>query len=524
MKYLWDNLTYLQKLSLISLFLFIISLPFGILLLQKPTKLPSKATATSSQDVKVLVLNYFPLDVSGTKLDKSITDSNKTLEEARSWTATFTQQGIEKLTEATRYHGYKDPSAQPYLRYSVLETKEFLKPTPKNPNHNKPDYKKILTGDVNICDYVDNRGVKQVWMWSYHFGDIAPDESNMSMGTRSKSFWDTLDYVDISNSNRINDMPICQNTYTLYNYNYERALGELLENHGHQLEILFDWLQWWVISRYKEVYFLGQDPPVVARCGWIHSPPNTTAEYDWNNPKEVLSSCEDWKPDDPDRGGTSKLVSCHTWQGASCDGDGGVAFKVWWMQNMPGYNNGIVCRNGGTVKNWWEFYGDLDSALASHGRNLINGNCLSYSAGVAGTTPTPTPTSTNTASPTPTPTPTSSPSPTPTTIPSSRSPIPTPTPSPTTTPEATPSSTATPTPEATSPASQVTNTANNIVDAVKNIGKIGKQPVQEVPDSATTQQSTQAPVDIIKSTPRVVVTLYREVLKLFQLFLNLFKI
>lgn len=522
MKNLWDNLTYLQKLSLISLPIFVISIPLGILLLQKPTKLPSKATAPSSQDVKVLVLNYFPLDATGTKLDKSITDSNKTLEEARNWTATYTQQGIEKLTEATRYHGYKDPSSQPYLRYSVLETKEFLKPTPKNPDHNKPDYKKILTEDVNICDYVDNRGVRQVWMWSYHFGDIAPDESNMSMGTRSKSFWDTLDYVDISNSNRINDMPICQNTYTLYNYNYERALGELLEDHGHQLEVLFDWVHWWIISRYKEVYLSGKDPPTVARCGWIHSPPNTTAEYDWNNSKEVLSSCEDWKPDDPDRGGTSKLVSCHTWQGANCDGDSGVAFKVWWMQNMPGYNNGIVCRNGGTSKNWWEFYGDLDSALATHGRNLIDGNCNLFPAGAAGQTPTPTPTPTRTASPTstPTPTPTSSSGPMSTTSLSSPTPTPTSSPTPTTTPEGTSSPTATP--EANSPISQATNILNNVVDAVKNIGKTEKQSVQEAPNSTTTPQLTQIP-SATRSVLEVVITLYQEVLKIFQLFLNLFK-
>ncbi len=362
----WQRLTRNQKFALISLFVLLLALPAGVYLSQKTQIFNPKATETkqsdqqsSPMDVKVLVLNYFPLDSSGTQLDFAVTGSTKTLEDVRNWTNTYTQQGITKLTDASKYHGYKNPSSSAYLNYSVLETKEFLKTIPKNPDYNKPDYNKILTDDVNICDYVDNRGVRQVWMWGYHYGNIAPDESNMAMGRNSQNFWNNTSYGDISNSNQINDMPTCQNTYTLYNYNFERNLGELLEDHGHQIEQLFKYIDN-VMWENRFVQPFGQKPPTVNHCGWIHSPPNTVKEYDWGNTTDVLSDCENWKPDGS---GEAQTVNCHTWQGESCPTDGGVAFKAWWMQNIPGFNNNLTFQ-GRNLRNWWEFYGDLDSALA----------------------------------------------------------------------------------------------------------------------------------------------------------------
>ncbi|MBI4439214.1 hypothetical protein HY640_04740 [Candidatus Woesearchaeota archaeon] len=325
---------------------------------------PSQVQAIN---VPVLVIKYFPVDPSGQKLDIAVAGTDADLAGVRSFVDSITNQGIQKLTEGTKYHGYKDGSATPTLNYYVTDTKEFLSPLPVSSfevpwNQGKgiyrPDYRKILS-DINVCDYVENRGVRQVWLWGYHYGSIEPVESDMSMGTNSRQYWNFPGYGDVSNSERTDDLPVCKNTYVLYNYNFERGLGELLEDHGHQIESLYGFIDPVLWQTFKSPF--GQQSPTVNRCGWTHSPPNTVADYDWANEADVLSDCEDWKPEGT---GQAKVVDCHTWYGQSCLNDGGAGFKVWWMQNIPGMNNGLVY-NGKSVKNWWIYYGDIDAALAA---------------------------------------------------------------------------------------------------------------------------------------------------------------
>ena len=137
------------------------------------------------------------------------------------------------------------------------------------------------------------------------------------------------------------DLPKCDKTYTVYDYNYGRAVAMALENHTHQLERVFSYVD---NSLFWDKFVGNQNNP---RCGWTHYPPNGESDYDWLNKKEVLSDCEDWNSDGT---GEKKIVSCHTWsEGENCANDEGYSFKVWWMQNMP--------------QNWWDFIGNFDKAV-----------------------------------------------------------------------------------------------------------------------------------------------------------------
>lgn len=316
----------------------------------------SSSTYVSTQSVNILELKFFPLDSSGTKLNPAIAGTNDDLSNIREKVNNFTLQGLNKLTEGTKYHGYKNTNVPPAIKYNLVDSKEFLTALPVSSNEipwkkgqrvYRPDYKKILN-DLNICDYVDNKEVKQVWLWGYHFGNIEPVESNMSMGKLSQSFWNHGTFGDVSNSEQIDDLPVCNKTYVLYNYNFTRGLGEMLEDHGHHLESVMafiDKAMWW--------------DTFVKSCGWTHVPPNTSTDYDWRNEREVQSDCEDWKPQG---GGEIKTISCHTWYGSTCLDDSGTGFKVWWMQNVPGLNNNLSYQ-GQQLRNWWEFYTDFDLAL-----------------------------------------------------------------------------------------------------------------------------------------------------------------
>lgn len=321
--------------------------------------LPALSLAADFQ-VPILELKFFPLDPSG-NLDASETEITSTLPAIRTRVQTMSQDTLNALNRSTVY--VKDPSAQSSIAYSIYETREFLIPVPKTSSFGgtKADHIKIL-GELNVCNFVDNLGVKEVWIWMYHTGQVAPVESNMSMGQVSRPFWTHSTHGDISNSGGVNDLPICQKTYTVYDYNYGRGPGEAVHNRGHQLERLFgfadDYLFRNLFSRP-----IGQTGGVVNGCGNTHFPVNGQSDYDYANTLQVLTNCSDWHPDGS---GSVETVNVNAWNTIN---DPQLGWLVWWMQRMPGRGNNLVY-NGRPLRNWWELMGDFDAAMALGGRTL----------------------------------------------------------------------------------------------------------------------------------------------------------
>ena len=81
---------------------------------------------------------------------------------------------------------------------------------------------------------------------------------------------------------------------------------------------------------------------------------NAKEDYDWGNLEYVLTDIEDWTPDGS---GEKKSINCTRW---NCDS---LTWFVYWMQNLPGADNGLTYR-GHALTNWWTFIGDFDSAMA----------------------------------------------------------------------------------------------------------------------------------------------------------------
>ncbi len=289
--------------------------------------------------IPTLVISYFP--VADGRLNRTITgDVGAPLAEIRRHTTKTTGRVIQALETGSAYHGYKDPLAQPCLRYQIVETIEYLEalPTWPKPGHHVPmtDYNAIMER-VDIKYWVEERGVKEVWLWGYHGGVIDLWESNMA-GPRG----------DISNSDRDpRDLPVLSKSYTVYHYNYGRGVSEAVEDHMHQIE---------AVLRHVDPHlfwdkFVGR--PGEGRCGWAHYPPNGERDYDWANRKYIETDIEDWRPD----GGGQKIrLNCERW---NCDS---LSWFIYWMQNLPGLNNGISYR-GRLLTNWWTFIGDFDRAM-----------------------------------------------------------------------------------------------------------------------------------------------------------------
>jgi hypothetical protein len=325
------------------------------------TVTPSNQTAadnaapTLPMKIPVLVIKYFP--VKGNRIDLSITgDWDVSLEETRLKTDNQTQVLIHALQEGSRYHGYKNIQARPSLAYEVVDEIEFLEPMPTipRPGHRVPftDYRKIMER-VDIKKWVEQRGVKEVWIWGYHGGVLVLWESNMA----------SL-YGDISNSNRDpNDLPVLESTYTVYHYNYQRGVSEATENHMHQIEAVLNFVdgrdrtppdKWLELLFWGK--FVGSDRShkiVRPGCGWAHYPPNGEQDYDWANKRFVETDIEDWRPDGT---GKKQRMNCERWGGDS------LRWFVYWMQNIPGADNGLSY-NSRPLTNWWIFIGDFDYAM-----------------------------------------------------------------------------------------------------------------------------------------------------------------
>jgi len=289
--------------------------------------------------VPVLVIAYFP--VNNNRIDPRVTgDVDAPLDAIRRHTGQTTQAVIRALEAGSAYHRYKNPAAQPSLHYQIVDTLEFLEPLPlwSKPGHRLPmtDYNAIMQR-IDIRTWVEGRGVKEVWLWGYHGGVIDLWESNMAGP-----------YGDISNSDRdAHDLPVLDQTYTVYHYNYGRGASEAVEDHMHQIEAML---------RHVDPHlfwdkFVGK--PGEGRCGWAHYPPNGMRDYDWRNRNPVWSDIEDWRPDG---GGEKQQITCDRWNGDS------LAWFIYWMQNLPGADNGLRYK-GRRLTNWWTFVGDWDGAV-----------------------------------------------------------------------------------------------------------------------------------------------------------------
>jgi hypothetical protein len=319
--------------------------------------------------IPVVILRYLPT-TDGIKVDPAETGWSSTLADLKDRIDRMTIQTKYMLEEATRFRGYRNPEMAPSIGYQVIDIvtvyEEFPKghAVPWNPGVYFPEYNQILTRG-NAAHYVNDLGVKEFWIWGYHYDDIEQPESNMSSPLTG----------DISNSSRFNDdLPILAHTYTVYGYNFTRSACESVHNHGHQLEAILshaDVLQ----NGNSDLFwkqFVGQDASgafITGRCGWTHMPPNTTEHYNYWSMDLVQSDIEDWTPDGS---GTSTWVNADTWGGLSYNWPDGVApddlvqaqWYIYWMQNMPGYGNGIP-HGADNMTNWWVFTADWDGSIAA---------------------------------------------------------------------------------------------------------------------------------------------------------------
>jgi hypothetical protein len=162
--------------------------------------------------------------------------------------------------------------------------------------------------------------------------------------------------------------------FIMMGFNYERGVAEMLHSNGHRSEsILSETFGGWDITksrtdweRFTHNTFQSGD----AACGSIHYPPNGEADYDYANPRTVMSTANDWLNNFPNLTGASSPVDRESWGGP----DYHRTFMNWWYEHLPhvdGMNNhdGLIRLN-----NWWPYLFDLNSYEESGGDHVRGGS------------------------------------------------------------------------------------------------------------------------------------------------------
>lgn len=234
----------------------------------------------ASYDLNVLVIKYFHINASG---DTTFDPNIKTALEANWWSdrdnyAKTVQSVADQVSamkmaaeDGSAYLKYKSAAAQSALRYHIVDTKEKFEAVPFLPN-GYLDYNSIMKAN-NICDYVNNKGVREVWLLKGAHKDAYNHFESKMAGP----------FGNVSNGSPYSypgDMPVCNHTYRVYTHTYDRwdLFGEVW---GHQIEVEMEY-----ISRY------GSGPDLFSRFQTLCHDNSVTPCYPRDPTRLVQAHCD----------------------------------------------------------------------------------------------------------------------------------------------------------------------------------------------------------------------------------------
>lgn len=326
-------------------------------------------------ELPVLMLLYLPT-TNGVDMDYSECGYNTTVAGAREHIRQETIRAKFMLEEGSRFRGYKAirdslPEPRPSMGYRVIDQITVYEPMPRGVSGGVGvyygDYGQILAR-FNGRRYVEELGVRDIWIWGYHHGLIVPVEWYISTPMKP----DLADYFSSIHAVLKGNVPVYEKTFTLYHFNYTRSMNEFVHNHGHRLEGVMSYMAMRQDNSQNFFWTNFVGPTIVGpvtnhRCGWTHMPPNTSTHYDYWNGTIVSTDIEDWRP----AIGAKTNVSVSTWNGINYPWPSGYApgsraephWYMYWMQSMPGFTNNIPHTNAQVMTDWWAFTGNWDDSI-----------------------------------------------------------------------------------------------------------------------------------------------------------------
>jgi hypothetical protein len=296
--------------------------------------------APARLEPKVLVINYDPA-VPG--------EGGKRLHEVVKWTdprylcEAYAADLRESSGGYVRYRiaEWKDVDAFPVkkdgFRYTIEEYMACTKEPKRWHQPDAVDYTAIIR-EQGLERRVAAREVDEVWL----------------MGPPYAGFWESTmagPGAYFCNSGPVPDID-SKRLFIIMGFNYERGVGEMLEDFGHRTESILHHVYgswepkpthaWNRFTLYDKV------APGQAACGNVHFAPNSQGDYDWGHKAFVPSTCDDWL-DYPTLAGRKRLVTADDWGGGNIR-----AHHNWWFRHLPRSPG----RTDGKLNNWWAYVAD----------------------------------------------------------------------------------------------------------------------------------------------------------------------
>lgn len=253
------------------------------------------------------------------------------------------------------------PAKQDGFQYTPAA---YLAMMQNEPSHHEPDgvdYWKIVN-DYQLINRVEANLIDEVWIFGGpYFGFW---ESQM---VGQGAIW--------CNSSPLSHSEQCSRRFVIMGFNYQRSPAQMIHNMGHRMESIMGHVYnslGWVQNAYGAVNpyvqpSIGPDKftnprndlekfllyekiaPGRAGIGTIHTPCNGDKDYDWQNPNQASSSCDDWMAF-PNGQGTRRNLNGGEWNWNEYD------YIKWWFKHVPhvkGSKNGIL-------NNWWRYANQVD--------------------------------------------------------------------------------------------------------------------------------------------------------------------
>ncbi len=244
-----------------------------------------------------------------------------------------------------------------YLQYEIVETRRvdgfprkadgfcydeesYLRCWRASTGWHQPDavdYEAVLR-EADMVGRVEAGELDELWVWAPPYGGFW--ESHM---IGRGAFY--------CNSEPL-QLPSCDRRFIAMGFSYERGVGEMLENFGHRAESMLthafgSWRDWGGSENHAWDHFTAYDlvRPGQAGCGNVHFAPNSERDYDWGNPRSVLSDCDAW-PVYPNGAREKRPVDGREWGGGDIR-----AHHKWWLAHLPR----SAGQTDGVHDNWWTY-------------------------------------------------------------------------------------------------------------------------------------------------------------------------
>jgi hypothetical protein len=307
------------------------------------------------------------------------------------------------LRESSRWQGYRDPAAPPFLDYELVGITDLTEPRgrldrnsarfPRAADGIGFDYAALheltLHDGLRLEELAERGLVNEVWLLADHTDHSAPWET-VEVKRSYDAAWRPVGVEFQAGNSGEHHAPWIGRSLRILFVNFARGTGCAMESLGHSLERMATCGALPYYERYfreyamldldrryglpfESLYLKGPvnvDYPspctLEYRRGWrkhrvedyvpaggnVHFMPNGRFDYDLDGAGPVLSTIETWRqPGLEPRPWTSAALEPFRELAPDCMG----RWVVYWRQNMPGLGNAALDDDGRPMKNWWPF-------------------------------------------------------------------------------------------------------------------------------------------------------------------------